>query len=211
MAAGEGARRTAGEAPALLSVSLACRLLSWGENSFDLLNVVEVVAGDHADNVLDTFLATLGMHAKVLPLIGSERFQQVKICFARDPMLREGFAWISFLVMPGGDPGVLVEGLDRGSGRAEYGSHAPADYDFYVGEVGEDFGGGPFARRGALTKLRCGDAFGQALKFFWSGGLDFEWILSLGVGQYALGVLLRGFGHLESPITLLRPSSGIFL
>jgi hypothetical protein len=34
--------------------------------------------------------------------------------------------------------------------------------------------------------------------------LEFDRVLSLGVGQDALGVLLSGFGHLEFPFAFLR-------
>jgi hypothetical protein len=45
------------------------------QNALDLLQVIEVVAGEHANDVLDRFLAALGMHAVMLPLFGRERFE----------------------------------------------------------------------------------------------------------------------------------------
>ncbi len=124
--------------------------------------MVDIVSGDHADDVLDGFLAALGMLAEVLPLIGGKRFEERKICFAHDAVQFDGFARIAFLVVSGDDPGVLIEGLDGGSGGSEDGAHAPADYDFDVGEVGQDFGDGPFYGRGALAEFRGGDVFDQA-------------------------------------------------
>jgi hypothetical protein len=101
--------------------------------------------------------------------------------------------------MSGGDPGVLIIGLYGGSRGSENGAHAPSDYDFDVGEVSQNFGDGPFIGRGTLAKFGGRDAFDQAIEFFRSGGLEFDRVLSLGVGQDALRVLLSGFGHLESP------------
>jgi hypothetical protein len=44
----------------------------WLEDAFDLVDVIDIVSGDHADNMLDGFLATLGMLAILLPLIGGK-------------------------------------------------------------------------------------------------------------------------------------------
>src|ERR1700687_5094887 len=91
------------------------------------------MSGDHADNVLDGFLATFGMLAVVFPLIGGKRFEEREICFAHDALQFDGFARVAFVVMSGGDPGVLIIGLDGGSRGSEDRAHAPSDYDFDVG------------------------------------------------------------------------------
>src|ERR1700675_2373040 len=155
--------------------------------------------GDHANDVLDGFLATLGMLAVVLPLVGGKRFEEREVRFAHDTAQFDGFAGVAFFVMSGGDPGILIVGLNGRSGGTENGAHAPSDYDFDVGEVGQDFCDRPFIGRRTLAKFGGGDAFDQAIKFFRGGGLEFERVLSLGVGQDALRVLLSGFRHLESP------------
>src|SRR6202795_1466320 len=157
------------------------------------------MSGDHADDVFDGFLATLGMLAVVLPLIGGKRFEERKICVAHDTAQFDGFAGIAFVVVSGSDPGVLIVGLNGGSRGAEDGAHAPSDYDFDVGEMSQNFGDGPFIRRRALPEFGGRDAFNQAIEFFRGGGLEFDRVLSLGVGQDALRILLSGFRHLESP------------
>jgi len=78
--------------------------------------MVDIVSGDHADDVLDGFLTALGMLAVVLPLIGGKRFEEREICFAHYAVQFDGFARIAFFVVSGDDPGVLIEGLDGGPG-----------------------------------------------------------------------------------------------
>src|SRR6266404_2327797 len=99
------------------------------------MDVIDIVSGDHADDVLDGFLAALGMLAVVLPLIMGKRFEEREVRLAHDAAQFDGFAGIAFFVVSGSDPGVLIVGLNSGSGSSEDGSHAPSDYDFDVGEV----------------------------------------------------------------------------
>jgi hypothetical protein len=47
-----------------------CRLFT--EYPLDLLQVVEVVAGEHADSVFNGFLAALGVHSVMFPLRGGQ-------------------------------------------------------------------------------------------------------------------------------------------
>src|ERR1035437_9892278 len=116
--------------------------------------------------ILDGFLAALGMLAVLLPLIGGKRFEERNIGFAHYAVQFDGFAGIAFLVVSGDDPGVLIVGLDGGSGASEDGAHAPADYDFDVSEVSEDFGDGPLVGGGALAEFGGGDAIDEANEFF---------------------------------------------
>jgi len=143
-----------------------CSDLRWGQDLLDLADVVDIVSGDHADYMLDRFLAALGMLAVVLPLIGGKRFEERKICFAHYAVQFDGFAGIALLVASGDGPGVLIVGLDGGSGGSEDRAHAPADYDFGVSEVSEDFGDGPFVACGALAEFGGGDALDEASEFF---------------------------------------------
>ena len=138
------------------------RLFCWGQDTLDLADMVDIVSGDHADDVLDGFLAALGMLAVVLPLIGGKRFEERDIGFAHYAVLFGGFAGIALFVVSGDDPGVLIEGLDGGSWGSEDGAHAPADYDFDVSEVSEDFGDGPFFGCGALAEFGGRDALDEA-------------------------------------------------
>src|SRR6266853_5008522 len=99
------------------------------------MDVIDIVSGDHADDVLDGFLAALRMLAVLLPLIRGKQLEEREVCFAHDAVQFDGFAGIAFVVMAGGDPGILIVGLNGGSGSSEDGAHAPSDYDFDVGEV----------------------------------------------------------------------------
>jgi len=168
--------------------------------------MVDVVSGDHANDVLDGFLAAFGMLAVVLPLLGRKRFEQREIGRTYHAVQFDGFARIPFFVVSGNHPGVLIVGLDGRSGGSQNGAHAPADYDFDVGEMGDNFGDRPFIGRGSLAESGSWNALDEASYFFVSGGLDFDRVLSLGVGQDALCVLLSRFGHWESPSTLVQPS-----
>ena len=147
-----------------------------------MVDVIDIMSGDHADDVLDGFLAALGMLAIVLPLIGRKRFQQGKVRFAHDAAQFDGFAGLAFVVMSGGNPRILIVGLDGRSGGSEDGAHAPSDYDFDVGEMSQNFGDGPFVGRGALAEFCGRDAFDQAIEFCRGGGLDLDRVLSLGAG-----------------------------
>jgi hypothetical protein len=60
---------------------------SLSENPFDLLQVVKVVPGKHADDVLDGLLATLGVHSIVFPLFGREGFEHCEIPRTQDAKL----------------------------------------------------------------------------------------------------------------------------
>jgi len=48
-------------------------------DALDLADMVDIVAGYHADDVLDGFLAALGMLAVVLPLLGRKRFEGARL------------------------------------------------------------------------------------------------------------------------------------
>jgi hypothetical protein len=43
-----------------------------GEDGFDLFEVVDVVAGHHTQQALDTFFSAFRMHSVMLPLFGRE-------------------------------------------------------------------------------------------------------------------------------------------
>src|SRR5208283_3842028 len=138
------------------------RSLGWGQDALDLFDVVDIVSGHHADDVLDGFLAAFGMLTVELPLVGRERFQEREIGFAHDAVQFDGFAEVAFLVMSGNDPGILVIGLDGRSWSSENGAYAPSDYDFDVRQVGQNFGDGPFVGCGTLAEFGGGDAFDEA-------------------------------------------------
>lgn len=167
----------------------------WSQDAFDLADVVDVVSGDHADHVFDRLLTALGVLAEMFPLPWGERLEEREVGFAQRALELDGFFGIAFFVVAGDDPGVLIVGLNRRSGVSEDGAHAPADYDFDVGEVSEDFGDRPFVGSRALAKFGGGNTFDEARQFFWRSGLDLDRILALSVCHDALRVLLNCFGH----------------
>src|SRR5258708_29357875 len=116
------------------------RSFCWLQDALDLVDVVDIMSGYHADDVLDGFLTALGMLAVLLPLIGGKRFEECKICFAHGVLQFDGFARIAFVVMSGGDPGILIVGLNGGSRGSEDGADAACADDFDLGEGGHGFG-----------------------------------------------------------------------
>jgi hypothetical protein len=48
-----------------------------GENSFNLLEMIEIVAGKHPDDGFYGLRAALIVHAAMLPLFGRERLEQL--------------------------------------------------------------------------------------------------------------------------------------
>ena len=108
---------------------------------------------------------------------GVSDLSSAEIGFADGAELLDGLAWIALVVMAGDDPGVLIKAGDGSSGRAEDETHAKSADDFSVCHVGEDVVDRPLIGRGALAKFAGGQAFDQALEFFWGGGLYCERIL----------------------------------
>ena len=90
-----------------------------GQDALDLLQVVDIVSGEHQNDTLNRFLTTLGVHAKMFPLLWRERFEHGEVRFAQRAKKLQGFAGIAFLVVAADNPRILIEGGDRCSGRAE--------------------------------------------------------------------------------------------
>src|SRR5690348_8550103 len=59
------------------------------QDAFDLSDVVDVVPGEHSHHRLHGLFAALGVHAEVLPLFRSKRFQQRHVRLAQAPVLLE--------------------------------------------------------------------------------------------------------------------------
>src|SRR5690242_8705670 len=59
------------------------------QNAFDLPHVIDVVPGEHSHDRLHGLLAPLGVHAVMLPLLWSKRFQQRHVRLAQAPVLLE--------------------------------------------------------------------------------------------------------------------------
>ena len=78
----------------------------------DLLQVVEVVPGHHGRKAFDGFLAALGMNAVMLPLLRREALVERQIRVPQYAELLQGLARVAFSVLPCGQPGLLIVGLD---------------------------------------------------------------------------------------------------
>ena len=106
------------------------------QDGFDLVEMVEVVAGHHVEEALDAFFAAFGVQAVMFPLFGLEGFEDGEVRFADGAKDFDALAGIAFVVAASGDPGVLIVGLDRRAGRSEDAAKAPGGDDLCVAEVG---------------------------------------------------------------------------
>src|SRR4029077_9577054 len=169
--------------------SLICPLLTSfrSDDPLDLGQVIEIVPGHHANNVLDGFDAALGVHAVMLPLLRRKRFQKREVRFPRRAELCERFARVPFFVMARRGPAVLVKRLNGRSGRAQDLPHPPARNDLAVREMREDFSGGPFSGRGPFAQLRRGSALDQPPQLRRCDRLEFQGILPAQLRQHSLG------------------------
>ena len=157
--------------------------------------MIDIVSGEHADDMLDGFLAAFGMHSIMLPLFWRERLEQREVRFPKHAELFEGFAGIAFLVVPADDPGILIEGGYRSSRRTQNESHAKAANDFRIGKVRENFAYRPFVRSGTLAQPGGGNSGDEARESLRGCGLNRQRLLALGVAADALNLLLGGFFH----------------
>src|SRR6202035_2345974 len=89
------------------------------KNPLDLLRVVEIMPGDHPNDVLDGLHSPLGVHAVVLPLLRCERLQQREICLAHHAELFGRLARVALSVTARGRPGVLIVSLNRRPRRSQ--------------------------------------------------------------------------------------------
>src|ERR1017187_2300325 len=165
------------------------------EDAFDLLQVVDVVPGKHAHDVLNRFLATLGMHSVMLPLLGRQGFEQCKIGFPKHAELIERLARIALVIMPAAHPGILIEGRNRSSRRTQNQPHTETADDFRVREVRENLADRPLLGSGALAQFARGHALDEALELLRRGGLHRQRVRSFPIAHYPLSVLLRRFFH----------------
>lgn len=171
------------------------------EDGFDLAKVVEVVSGVHGDDGADGFLATLGVHAVLVPQIFGERAVEAEIVVAGGGEGVERGRELALVVAQNLLPGILVEGGDGGAvGRAEDEAGAEADDDFDVGHMHEDLEGRPAAGGRAGAELGVGKSAEERVQAPGRLGKDGERVLPLNKRMDALDVLLDGFGHESSPV-----------
>lgn len=163
-----------------------------------MFEVVDIVSRQDLHDAFDGFFAALGMHAVVLPLFGREHLVERQIRFAQDAELLQGFARVALAVMSGDNPGILIEGLDGSTRSAENRANPPANGDFHIGEMRDDFRDRPLRRRRALAQLGGRGAADQARQLFRCRGLHFQGILAREFALDPLHVLLNRFFHFDN-------------
>jgi hypothetical protein len=131
--------------------------------------VIAVVSGDGFDQGLEGHGAAFGMGEGFREGVGGEGGDEVDVPVAERGEGGEGGVGIEVGV--GARPGVLIEGLDGvavgGLGLAE----AESESDLDVGEVAEDFGGGPFAGSGGAGESGGTELMSEGREFA-GGGAD---------------------------------------
>src|SRR5262245_6623667 len=170
-----------------------------GEDPLDLPQVVEVVASEHPNHVLDRLLPALGMHSEVLPLLGRQRPEQREVPFPQHAKQLDRLPRLALVVVSAHGPLVLVIGKNGRARGTENQPKAKRADDLGIGQMRDDVAHGPFLRAGALAQCGDRDAFDQALQLPGGGSLHRKRLLAVHVTQDALRVLLRGFIHLSPP------------
>jgi hypothetical protein len=147
--------------------------------AFELLEVVEVVAGHGFDDGPEGHSAALGMGGGAMAFVAGDGGEEEEVPVAHGVEERErGLDRVDGVAV---GPGLLIEGLDdvvglvgwSGEGLAE----AKAEDGFSVGEVGDDVRDAPFAGRGWGVQLRVGEAGGESVEASGGAGEDGEGIL----------------------------------
>src|SRR5262245_46439877 len=169
------------------------------EDPFDLPEVIEVVAGEHPHDLLDSFLPALGVHAVVHPLLGIERVEQLGVRVAQPPELRVRSAGIARIVMAPHHPANLIEGKNRHARRSENQADPKGADDLSVGEVRDDLADRPLVRRRARAQRRHGHGVDQMLEPPRRRRQHVERLLALEVSENPLRVLLRSLAHTGNP------------
>ena len=157
--------------------------------------MIDVVAGEHPDEMLDRLAPAFRVHAVVVPLLRRERFEKRQVRLSHDAEQLQRFQRIARGVASGRRPRVLIVGGDRPARRAEDGANAIGADDLGVGEVREDFADGPMRGRRPRAQGLVRHAVDQASERLRRCALNGQRLLSLDVPEDALRVLLRCFGH----------------
>src|SRR5262249_25080209 len=152
--------------------------LDLAPNPHELVQVEDVVAGVHADQVLDRLLAALAVHPDPLALRLVERADQTQVAGAQRPDLGEGLREIRALIVQPVRPHVLIVALDRGTILGEDTTHPVSPHDLAVGEMPAHLEHRPLAGR-----LRPGERL---------GGQSVDPFLQLGgrAGEHAQRILV---------------------
>ena len=147
------------------------------------------MTGHHSYGVGHGFLAALGVHAVALQHFGFQRLEQGQVEGAQHPERFERARRIHSAVSLVRGPRILVIGLDGSAAGADLAAQAPADHDFRLGQVGDDFADGPLGRRGRFAQLRGSEPAHQPRELARRGSLYCQRVLALGQTQHEF---LRG-------------------
>ena len=157
------------------------------DEAFDLLKVVDVVAGHGFYDGPKGHGAALGVGGEAMPVILRDGGEEEQVPVAGG--LEESEAGLEVVGGVAFAPCFLVEGLDDGVRLVEcWGeglAQSEAEYDLAVGQVSDDFADAPLAGSGGIVDLRAAEAGGEGSEALGGGGQDGDGILTIkeaGVG-----------------------------
>ena len=150
-----------------------------GGEAFDLLKVVDVVAGHGFYDGPEGHGAALGMGGGAMAFVAGDGGEEEEVPVAHG--LEESECRLDGVDGVPVSPGFLIEGLDDVVGLVGWGgeglAEAKAEYGFGVGEVGDDVRDAPLAGGGRGVQLRIGEAGGESVEAPGGAGEDGEWVL----------------------------------
>jgi hypothetical protein len=152
-----------------------------GGQAFDLLKVVDVVAGHGLYYGPEGHGAALGVGGAAVAVVLRDGGEEEQVPVASG--LEESQRWLEMVGCVTLGPGLLVKGLDDGVGLGERGSESLAESegedDFAVGEVGDDVADAPLARGGGSIDLSAGETGGEGLEALGGRGEDGDGVLTV--------------------------------
>jgi len=125
--------------------------------------VVGVVSDHVCGEIADRYAASFGVNSESVPLLGAECAEEVQVGFAEQAVKRERIIRIAGGVVAQVCPEVLVKAGEGDARLLDDLAVAPCGGDLVFGEVGENLGDGPLARRGPGDQPlggNVGDEFG---------------------------------------------------
>src|SRR5580704_12088630 len=160
-------------------------LTFWGRQAFDLLKVVNVVAGHGFYDGPEGHGAAFGVGGAAAAVVLRDGVEEEQVPVAGG--LKESERGLEVVGGVAFGPGVLVEGLDDGVGLGKGGSEGlsqtEGEDDFAIGEVGHDVADAPLARGGGSVDLGAGEACGKGLETCGGGGEDGDGLLTVQVAR----------------------------
>jgi hypothetical protein len=155
--------------------------LSFCGEAFDLLKVVDVVAGHGLYDGPEGHGAALGVGGAAAAVVLRDGVEEEQVPVAGG--LEESERGLEVVGCVAFGPGVLVEGLNDGVGLGECGgkglAEAEGEDDFAVGEVGDDVTDAPLTWRGGSIDLGFGETGGEGLEALGGGGEDGDGLLTV--------------------------------